>query len=168
MKDTRLKLCGIVLFGLGITALQAQETIPATGRTNYTISGTSQILSVPYALHAKTAEHLTGTIMENDPVFVASPANTITGVDITNWNDKLTEVDSSATDELQILSIRHDTLYLSKGGFVDLPAEYDGTWSQKTMDSHRVHPTPMDSNTEGKAGAAEPVTLITATSIRRI
>jgi hypothetical protein len=32
------------------------ETDP-TGGTNYTISGTSQLLSVPYALHAKTAEN---------------------------------------------------------------------------------------------------------------
>ncbi len=32
------------------------------GGTNYTITGTSQLLSVPYALHAKTAETiLTGT-----------------------------------------------------------------------------------------------------------
>jgi hypothetical protein len=32
------------------------ETDPAGG-TNYTISGTSQLLSVPYALHAKTADN---------------------------------------------------------------------------------------------------------------
>ena len=31
-----------------------------TGGTNYTVSGTSQLLSVPYALHAKTAESLVG------------------------------------------------------------------------------------------------------------
>ncbi|MBU3820774.1 DUF1566 domain-containing protein [Flavobacteriaceae bacterium XHP0103] len=30
------------------------------GSTNYTITGTSQLLSVPYALHAKTAESFTG------------------------------------------------------------------------------------------------------------
>jgi hypothetical protein len=36
------------------------ETDP-TGGTNYTITGTSQLLSVPYALHAKTAESITGT-----------------------------------------------------------------------------------------------------------
>ncbi|OFX58807.1 MAG: hypothetical protein A2046_05535 [Bacteroidetes bacterium GWA2_30_7] len=30
------------------------------GGTNYTITGTSQLLSVPYALHAKTAETVTG------------------------------------------------------------------------------------------------------------
>jgi hypothetical protein len=35
------------------------ETDP-TGGTNYTITGTSQLLSVPYALHAKTAETVTG------------------------------------------------------------------------------------------------------------
>ena len=32
------------------------------GGTNYTITGTSQLLSVPYALHAKTAETVTGGI----------------------------------------------------------------------------------------------------------
>jgi hypothetical protein len=39
------------------------ETDPdgATGGIAYTITGSSQLLSVPYALHAKTAETLTGT-----------------------------------------------------------------------------------------------------------
>jgi uncharacterized protein (TIGR02145 family) len=44
------------------------ETDP-TGGTSYTITGTSQLLSVPYALHAKTAESLAGGITETDPVF---------------------------------------------------------------------------------------------------
>jgi hypothetical protein len=39
------------------------ETDP-TGGTNYTIIGTSQLLSVPYALHAKTAESVTGNTKE--------------------------------------------------------------------------------------------------------
>src|SRR5574344_230045 len=42
------------------------KTDPAGG-TNYTITGTSQLLSVPYALHAKTAESVTGGITETDP-----------------------------------------------------------------------------------------------------
>ena len=37
------------------------ETDP-TGGTTYTITGTTQLMSVPYALHAKTAEGVTGTI----------------------------------------------------------------------------------------------------------
>ena len=46
------------------------ETDPAGG-TSYSITGTSQLLSVPYALHAKTAETVTGGITETDPVFTA-------------------------------------------------------------------------------------------------
>jgi hypothetical protein len=46
------------------------KTDPAGG-TDYTITGTSQLLSVPYALHAKTAESVSGTITETDPVFTA-------------------------------------------------------------------------------------------------
>ncbi|MBN2612224.1 MAG: DUF1566 domain-containing protein [Bacteroidales bacterium] len=64
------------------------ETDPASG-TNYTITGTSQLLSVPYALHAKTAETLTGEITETDPVYSTSLASGITATDTTNWNNKL-------------------------------------------------------------------------------
>ena len=62
------------------------ETDPSGG-TNYTITGTSQLLSVPFALHSGTAEILTGEITESqisdlqnylteeaDPLFEASPA----------------------------------------------------------------------------------------------
>jgi uncharacterized protein (TIGR02145 family) len=61
------------------------ETDPAGG-TNYTISGTSQLLSVPYALHAKTAEKLTGGNTETDPIFNGSVAKGITATDTINWN----------------------------------------------------------------------------------
>ena len=57
------------------------ETDPVGG-TNYTISGTSQLLSVPFALHAKKAENYT----ETDPLFGTSAASGITGTNITNWN----------------------------------------------------------------------------------
>lgn len=83
-----------------------------TGGTTYVEYGTSQLLSVPYALHAKTAANtfsgnysdLTGTplnvstftndagyltsITETDPVFGSSVASGITGTDTTNWNNK--------------------------------------------------------------------------------
>ncbi len=85
------------------------ETDP-TGGTNYTITGTRQLLSVPYALHAKTAANtfsgnysdLIGSpinvsdffndagylasFTEDDPVFGAHVANGITSTDMTNWN----------------------------------------------------------------------------------
>ncbi|HKK59324.1 MAG TPA: hypothetical protein VJ937_07585 [Salinivirga sp.] len=70
---------------------------------NETVMGTSQLLSVPYSLHAKTAETITGTITENqisdldhftttdetDPVYNASVASEITSTDTSYWNDKL-------------------------------------------------------------------------------
>ena len=52
--------------------------------TTYTITGTSQLLSVPYALHAKTAESITGTITETDPTYTSSQAANITATNITN------------------------------------------------------------------------------------
>jgi uncharacterized protein (TIGR02145 family) len=66
------------------------ETDPAGG-TSYTIEGTSQLLSVPYALHARSAENISGTInyTETDPVFDASVAKGITTGDTANWNSKL-------------------------------------------------------------------------------
>jgi len=62
------------------------ETAVVAPLTTYTITGVSQLLSVPYALHAKTADNISGGIVETDPVFVASPANGVTNVNITNWN----------------------------------------------------------------------------------
>ncbi|HVA99211.1 MAG TPA: hypothetical protein VNG53_09980 [Bacteroidia bacterium] len=62
------------------------ETDP-TGGTSYTITGTSQLLSVPYALHAKTAETITGTITETDPVYTSSQAANITATDITHLSN---------------------------------------------------------------------------------
>lgn len=52
------------------------------GGSNYTNMGESQLLSVPYALHAGKAENIT----ETDPVFTSSVASGIAGNDITHWN----------------------------------------------------------------------------------
>ena len=62
--------------------------IDPAGGINYSITGTSQLLSVPYALHAKTAETVTGGITESDPVFGSSIAGGITATDTANWNNK--------------------------------------------------------------------------------
>lgn len=56
------------------------ETDP-TGGTAYTITGTNQLLSVPYALYAKTAETLGQPYTESDPEFNAWDKST--GIEIT-------------------------------------------------------------------------------------
>lgn len=57
--------------------------------TTYTITGISQLLSVPYALHAKSAESLSGALPETDPIFGQSVASNIISDDILAWNNKL-------------------------------------------------------------------------------
>ena len=87
--------------------------IDASGGTSYTEMGTSQLLSVPYALHAKTVKSIT----ETDPVFsnlfsITSPAdNQLLKYNSTtskweNWtaNFLTTEVDGDITNEIQDLS----------------------------------------------------------------
>ncbi len=49
------------------------ETDP-TGGTNYTITGTSQLMSVPYALHAKSAENVVNDMVDDAD---ADPTNEI-------------------------------------------------------------------------------------------
>jgi len=88
--------------------------IDSDGGSNYTITGISQMLSVPYALHAKSADMITGTYMESDPIFETSVANTITNPDITNWNNKLdVEIDGSVTNEIQDLELNGTMLKIS-------------------------------------------------------
>ncbi|HNW76998.1 MAG TPA: hypothetical protein PKJ28_08955 [Bacteroidales bacterium] len=62
------------------------ETDP-TGGISYSITGTSQLLSVPYTLYAKTAGSITGGITETDPVYTNSEAANITDTDIINLSN---------------------------------------------------------------------------------
>jgi hypothetical protein len=61
-----------------------QIQVDPEGGTNYTITGVSQLLSVPYALHAKTTSQ---SVTETDPVYSASDAATISSSNISNWNN---------------------------------------------------------------------------------
>ena len=71
------------------------ETDP-TGASNYTIMGVSQILSVPYALHAHSADVLTGEIDETDPVFTAWDKSS--GIEITE--SQIIDLQDYLTDEV--------------------------------------------------------------------
>ncbi len=75
------------------------ETDPEGG-TNYRISGTNQLLTVPYALHAKTAETISEPIVESDPVFEAHLASDIEATDISNWDEAYFWGDHSEEDYL--------------------------------------------------------------------
>ncbi len=84
--------------------------IDPSGGTDYTITGTSQLLSVPFALHAKTAETISGAIAEEDPVFIASPASGIEAADISNWDESYSWGDHARED---YLTVETDPLFTS-------------------------------------------------------
>ena len=92
------------------------ETDP-TGGTNYTITGINQLLSVPYALHAKTAD------------------NAI--------NDLVDDADSDSSNELQTLSINltNDTVFLSDGGFIYLSPALGDNWGSESVNTLGVNIT---------------------------
>jgi len=79
---------GLVTLAVGSTDPAAFAAInwadgPYYVKINDNVLNSCQLLSVPYALYAKTAEMYT----ETDPVFAAHPTNSITGSDIGNWNE---------------------------------------------------------------------------------
>ena len=89
------------------------------GATIYIAENFQPVTTVPLAIKA---------ISESDPQFNASLAASITASDTLYWNHKLdAEVDGSVTNEIQVLSINKDTIKLSNGGFVKLPAVIDST-----------------------------------------
>lgn len=93
-------------WSLGTYAIQTD--IDIEGGENYTISNVSELLSVPFSLHANTADSIVGGITENDPIFTSwdkSSGVKITEAQITDLKAYLLEEkDSSATNELQSLS----------------------------------------------------------------
>ena len=65
-----------------------ETQVDVSGGTNYSIIGITQLLSVPYALHAKTAERIVGTISTTTPSKAAiipfTSSRSIAGSDINN------------------------------------------------------------------------------------
>ncbi len=60
--------------------------IDVTGGTGYVEMGTTQLLSVPYALYAQNAD-TADTYFENDPVFTLHPSAGISSGNISDWSE---------------------------------------------------------------------------------
>ncbi len=98
-----------------------QIEIDPNGGTNYSISSISELLSVPYAFHATTAERLVEDIQESDPLFVASNAALITDVDISNLSN-LSGINSGDQDlsHLSTITALKDSIELLRSLIPDL------------------------------------------------
>ena len=79
---------------------------------NGIIMGTTQLLSVPYALHSKTAETVEEEI---DPVFEASPAAGIEAADISNWHEAHTWGDHSQQGYLTDYTVTEEDVTAHQG-----------------------------------------------------
>jgi len=107
----------------------------ATGGSNYQLMGTSQLLSVPYALHAKSADNTFSGDFNDLTNVPTIPSNTS---DLNNDSGFITSADDADADpnnEIQTLSLSGSDLTLSNGGgTVTLPAG-GGTSAIVTIDN---------------------------------
>jgi len=90
------------------------ETISEEG-TNYISTGTSEILSVPYALHSKTAETVTDSLDENDPLFTAWDKDYN---DLTNKPANATSTNNgfmSSTDKIKLNGLQNANIIAGTG-----------------------------------------------------
>lgn len=81
-----------------------ETAVDITGGTTYSVMGTSQLLSVPYALHSKTATNVT--------------------------NDLINDADSDPNNEIQSLQIAGQDLTISGGNTVVIPTPASNTLDQ--------------------------------------
>lgn len=73
----------------------AEVSADETGGTNYSLLGTQQLMSVPYALHSKMADNVI--------------------------NDQVNDADADSTNEIQDISIAGSDLSITDGSTVTLP-----------------------------------------------
>lgn len=109
---------------------------------NYTITGTSQLLSVPFALHARTAETVTGGITENDPVYNAWDK------DYNDLTNKPTLFSGSFTDLTDMPTT------ISGYGITDA---FDGNYNNLTNKPSAISDFAMNANSQNITNLANPV-----------
>ncbi len=110
-----------------------ETAIDVTGGTSYAIMGVSQLMSVPYALHAKTVK-----MVDDDD---ADPTNEIqdislSGTDLTITDGSTVDLsnignddDADPTNEIQDISLSGTNLTITDGSTVDLSdIADDGDW----------------------------------------
>ena len=91
-----------------------ETQVDATGGTNYNIIGITQLLSVPYALHAKTAERLVGASNTNPSKAAVIPftsSRSIAASDINNIIECTTSATLTLTSAFGTMAIG-DTINL--------------------------------------------------------
>jgi len=109
-----------------------ETAVDVTGGTSYAVMGTSQLMSVPYALHAKTAENVTNDLVDDadaDPTnemntgvvlngtdLEVTDGNGTIATDLSSLQDGVNDADADPNNEIQTISRTGTTVTLSNGG----------------------------------------------------
>jgi uncharacterized protein (TIGR02145 family) len=113
------------------------------GGTNFFKEGVAELLSVPYALYAgqvsghgdmdtdPSNELISSMYLSGTWLYVIE-GNQTTMVDLSGLLNFVEDADTDPTNELQVLSISNDTIFLSQGGYVKLPPLFDGDYNSLT------------------------------------
>ena len=127
---------GAIDWGMGTYFLQVE--LDETGGSNYSLMGSTQLVSVPYALHAKTVEIDQVDDADADPnnelQTIAATGSTVT---LSNGGGSFSidDADASPSNELQDLSLTGTTLSLSNStATVDLSSLEDTLWQANGND----------------------------------
>ena len=113
------------------------------GGSSYTITGTSQLLSVPYALHAKSADTVSGEIAETDP---SVPTGKQIG-EMQYWDGKKW-VTISAGNEGQVLIFESGVPIWKTPGVVENPTT-GKIWMDRNLGALRVAASSTDADAYG-------------------
>lgn len=119
-----------------------ETAMDATGGTTYIVMGASQLVSVPYALYSKEAGSAVNDSVNDADSVVGNEYNTsvaLNGTDLettdgggtitTDLSSLVDDADADSTNELQTLNLSGDTLTISNGNNVILPASGAGNWT---------------------------------------
>lgn len=106
-----------------------QSELDLSGGSNYTINGTHQLLSVPFAFHATQAESLVGGVEEADPLFInwdRTEGIEITEAQISDLQPYLTaELDPAVSDNFDFTNAQAgDLLQFDGSKWVKLTPEF--------------------------------------------
>lgn len=109
--------------------------VDPTGGENYQVSGISQLMSVPYAMHAKTVETDLVDDADADPENEIQTLN-LTGnqLSISNGNSvtlpPTNDADADPANEIQTLAISGNNLTINRGNTVSLPIPAASPWTK--------------------------------------
>ena len=114
--------------------------VDPNGGMNFSLRTVQQMMSVPYALHAYSVDTVIASYDESDPVFSAWNKDYNDLINRPDIPTVPTNVSAFTNDagylttftESQVLSISNDTLYLTGGSFVKLPAGFSGNYNDLT------------------------------------